>query len=86
MDSLCSPASPCRCGHDGAGVHRCHYGREGADRCPEAGVERLVATAASLAGMQLKFGATLGCYCPTHWDEYRQEVALAAVAREVLRG
>ena len=59
----------CRCGYDGTGVHQCHVGRE-VRRCPNPGVDRLVAYPAMLAGVQMKFGAVNGCYCVQHWAEF----------------
>lgn len=59
----------CRCGFDGTGVHQCHAGRSTRDRCPNAGVPRLLAQPVSLAGMQFKLGATVGVYCPGCWVE-----------------
>lgn len=58
--------NPCRCGFNGEGFHRCHAGRnplyEG-DRCPREANPRFIARLSSLAGMQMKTGAALACYC-----------------------
>lgn len=62
--------NPCRCGYDGTGIHRCHAGRETADRCPEPADEYVVvAGLTALAGMQLKLGANVAYYCRAHAKE-----------------
>ncbi len=64
-----TPERPCRCGFNGAGIHLCHAGREYGDRCPREAKPRLVARLSSLAGMQLKLGAALACYCDECYAE-----------------
>lgn len=71
-----SKTDKCRCGFDGSGIHRCHAGRpdprtgeDGSRWCAQPGVEKLLPTNGSLAGMQLKFSMIAGCYCEEHWKE-----------------
>lgn len=71
-----TPEHPCRCGFAGTGTHRCHAGRpdpatgeDGSRWCTQLGNTRLIPTGGSLAGMQLKFSCTTGCYCSEHWAE-----------------
>ena len=72
--NLYTPASPCRCGHDGQGVHRCHYARKiPGEACQNPAVDRLVPTAGALAGMQLKFSCVAGHYCAGHWELFDRE-------------
>ena len=68
-----TPVSPCRCGYDGAGTHRCHAGRpdpdtgeDGSRWCPEPAVDQLAATGGALAGMQAKFSCVAVHYCKAH--------------------
>ena len=68
-----TPASPCRCGYDGEGTHRCHAGRpdsetgeDGSRWCPEPAIDQLAATGGSLAGMQRKFSCVAVHYCRKH--------------------
>jgi hypothetical protein len=58
-----TPENPCRCGFKGEGFHQCHAGRETGDRCPMEAKPRLIASLSSLAGMQMKTGAVIACYC-----------------------
>jgi hypothetical protein len=61
-----SKDNPCRCGFDGTGRHRCHAGRDPGypgGQCENEARPRLVAIPSSLAGMQLKTGVALACYC-----------------------
>jgi len=63
---LFTAASPCRCGFDGTGRHRCHAGRDPrypGERCEREAKPRFIATRQSLSGMQPKIGMALACYC-----------------------
>lgn len=62
MDTF-SPENPCRCGFKGEGFHQYHAGRETGDRCPNEARPRFIACVSSLAGMQMKTGVALACYC-----------------------
>lgn len=71
-----TPEYPCRCGHDGAGFHRCHAGRpdpvvgeDGSRWCTQEAVPRLRAYPTALGGQQLKFGVQVACYCDDHYVE-----------------
>lgn len=68
--------TPCRCGHDGTGPHRCHAGRpdphgtgeDGSRWCTQDGKPRFVASVrASLSGMQDKASVAEHWYCDEHW-------------------
>jgi hypothetical protein len=61
-----SSDSPCRCGFDGTGIHRCHAGRDPrypGGQCEREAKPRFIATPGSLAGMQAKMSMALACYC-----------------------
>jgi hypothetical protein len=66
-----TPTTPCRCGYNGTGTHRCHVGRGTPRQCPNDGVEQLVAYPTALAGVTMKLGAADGCYCVQHWAEFK---------------
>lgn len=55
--------NPCRCGFDGIGTHFCHAGREINDRCTREANPKFISTMSALAGMQMKTGAIIACYC-----------------------
>lgn len=62
-----TPARPCRCGYDGTGLHQCHAGRDPrypGGRCPNEARPFLAAQLAALAGVQMKCGVSVVCYCP----------------------
>jgi hypothetical protein len=74
LDHLFTTATPCRCGYDGTGRHRCHAGRNPLDpqgQCTADANPRMLSTRSSLAGMQLKTGALLACYCDPCFEEFR---------------
>ena len=66
--------SPCRCGHDGTGTHRCHAGRpdphgtgeDGSRWCQEPALDRLTFQIASLSGAMPKGGGIATHYCRHH--------------------
>lgn len=71
-----TPESPCRCGYDGTGAHRCHAGRDPRypnGQCPnEAEPGRFVASRVgtySLAGHQMKVSGDWYHYCGACWAE-----------------
>ena len=66
---LFTPEHPCRCGFEGEGTHQCHAGRATGDRCPNEAKPRFIARVSSLAGMQVKTGAALACYCEGCFSE-----------------
>ena len=79
-NSLFTPESPCRCGYDGTGFHRCHAGRpdphtgeDGSRWCEKEAQPRLLATPSCLAGAQLKVGAVVVCYCDEHYAQFKEE-------------
>lgn len=68
----------CRCGYDGAGVHRCHVGRpdprtgeDGSRWCPHPAEERLSAYIPGLSGMQMKVGVINVAFCSFHLAEWQ---------------
>ena len=64
--------NPCRCGFDGIGFHRCHAGRNPlypGDQCEKEAKPRFVAKLSALAGMQMKVGAQIACYCEDCYNE-----------------
>lgn len=71
-----SSEHPCRCGFDGAGVHRCHAGRNPdypGGHCPNpAEPGRFVSAPLgtwSLAGVQMKITGSFYHYCTPCWAE-----------------
>lgn len=72
MSDLYSAKSPCRCGFDGTGAHRCHAGRGTSSHCPNAAepgrfVESRIPY--SLPGTQLKMVGDFYHYCAACWAE-----------------
>jgi hypothetical protein len=63
LSNCFSPSTPCRCGFEGTGTHRCHAGRGTDEQCPREAKPKFVLIPSSLAGMQLKAGAVMACYC-----------------------
>jgi hypothetical protein len=67
---------PCRCGFDGTGTHRCHFGRPdphgtgetGEHHCTAPALNKFIATWGSLSGMMPKCSAIAAHYCEEHLE------------------
>ena len=81
---------PCRCGFDGTGMHRCHFGRPdprgtgetGEHHCTAPALNRFLATWGSVAGMQPKVTAVAAHYC----EEHLEELGLHTAANQFIMG
>lgn len=63
---------PCRCGFNGEGLHRCHAGRNPlypGEQCEKEAKPRFIAKLVGLAGVQMKMGAQIACYCEDCYKE-----------------
>ena len=63
---------PCRCGFTGEGLHRCHAGRNPlypGEQCEKEAKPRFIAKLVGLAGVQMKMGAQIACYCEDCYKE-----------------